>query len=490
MVYLEIAEDNEWEDFLSRKLQGGIPKRLKNRLELESKQLNLPDSISFQEKLYMLRNGLRSVPKCLKCDNPVKFHASVTKYSDYCSAKCSASSVQTQNKKRNTNVSLYGTQNAANSQKERRAKDFFEKRYQSFDIFKDKIVPLFKVDEWRGGLSTTKYDWKCVRCETEFRDRLKQDHPLCPKCDRSFTDIEKVIKKILDQNKIEYQAHNRKIIGSERMELDFYVPNLRLGIEVHGLWHHGENRFDSNYHQRKAQVCEKKGIKLIQVFSDEIKFQFPIVKHKIQNAIRCNEGKVIGARKCVVRVLGKSECKEFLKENHIQGNDISSIKYGAYYLGELVGVMTFCELRIALGHKTKQEGVWELSRFCTKKENRYVGLFSKMLQCFIRDCSPREILTYGDGRWTHPTDNVYCRAGFEYLGTSKPSYWYCKAGEKRLHRFGFRKSLLAEKYPEMRNMTEKNITKELGYIRVWDAGQHKFRLLCSSYVENRTNSDK
>ena len=139
-------------------------------------------------------------------------------------------------------------------------------------------------------------------------------------------------------------------------------------------------------------------------------------------------------------------------------------------------MMTFCGLRIALGHKVQTDGTWELSRFCTVSGHTFPGLFSKMLKVFTQSHAPKEVITYGDGRWTHPTDNVYVKAGFSYVGTSKPSYCYCIRGEKRLHRFGFRKSILIKKYPDMAHMTETQITRKLGYRRIWDCGHHKFQL--------------
>ena len=77
--------------------KGGLTKEERDSVLQEASKLNLPDNISFQEKLYMLRRGLSSIPLCLRCDSPVRFHVSTTKYVEYCSRKCSATSDSTQN---------------------------------------------------------------------------------------------------------------------------------------------------------------------------------------------------------------------------------------------------------------------------------------------------------------------------------------------------------------------------------------------------------
>lgn len=474
MINEELGE-KEWKEFLSKKIHGGIPKIFKNKVEEESSKLGLPNNITFQEKLFMLRNNLKEIPKCARCGSNVKFQVSTTCYMTYCSQSCSAKSNETQDKKRATNVVKYGIQNIANVNKEKRAKAVFETRFDQLDRIKHKVIPLFSKSDWKGGLSSTPYPWKCVRCETEYNSKLNRGFPPCPKCERSFTDIEQIIKTILDKNKIEYQAHNRKIIGHANKEIDFYIPAYRVAIEVHGLWYHTEKYFLSNYHQEKANICLNKDIKLVQIFSDEIIQKLNIVESKLKRILQIKAPVVIGARKCVIRKISREEAKNFLEQNHLQGKDNSTIKYGAWAENSLVGVMTFCKPRRALGHKNIENGVWELARFCTKNDKSCPGLFSKMLKVFVEEIKPKQIISYGDYRWTHPHNNVYCKSGFVYKGTSKPNYFYLKNG-KRLHRFGFRKSILVKKYPEWSHLTEKQITERMQLHRVWDAGHHKFEL--------------
>lgn len=472
----------DFEKLLQTPTRGGLPKQFKRWIEEQCALRGITASLQLGEKMYLLRHNLISAPLCQGCGAPVKFQKSVMQYMRFCSRKCSANAVSTQQCKRSTNQAKYGTINAANASKDERSKRNFERRFVEFESFVGKVVPLFGPNDWKGGLSVTQYPWKCVRCETHFESVLKAGFPPCPKCEKSYSDVELFIKKFLDENSIVYQPHNRAIIGDHKMEIDFYLPEQNVGIEVHGLWFHSDKFFPKNYHQTKAQVCQSKDIRLIQIFSDEIFGKPDIVKSKLTSILgirRCV--KFIGARSCKIAPINKTLVVPFLKANHIQGGDRAQIHYGAYYNDLLVGVMTFCRPRIALGYKNTAD-FWELSRFCTLSGYQMAGLFSKMLKKFKADNpSVIRIVSYADNRWTCPKNNVYTKAGFAYISTSKPSYFYCKKGEsksvKRLHRFGFRKDLLVRKYPELSHLTETAIMEHLGYWKVWDAGQHKFELV-------------
>ena len=67
---------------------------------------------------------------------------------------------------------------------------------------------------------------------------------------------------------------------------------------------------------------------------------------------------------------------------------------------------------------------------------------------------------------------LYHALGFKRLKDTPPNYFYTK-GNKRLGRFGFRKSVLVAKGYDP-NKTERQIMAELGYDRIYDCGNMKF----------------
>ena len=45
---------------------------------------------------------------------------------------------------------------------------------------------------------------------------------------------------------------------------------------------------------------------------------------------------------------------------------------------------------------------------------------------------------------------------------------------KRIHKFNLRKNILIKKYNINPDLTEKEMTKELGYFKIWDCGLLKY----------------
>src|SRR5690606_594129 len=112
----------------------------------------------------------------------------------------------------------------------------------------------------------------------------------------------------------------------------------------------------------------------------------------------------IFARKCIVKEIDHVLCKKFVDKYHLQKYCNSKFCYGLYYGKYLVAVMTFGNLRRALGQIAK-EGTYELLRFCTVNNFHIIGGASKMFAHFINTQSPQKIISYADRRWSN--GNLY-----------------------------------------------------------------------------------
>lgn len=234
------------------------------------------------------------------------------------------------------------------------------------------------------------------------------------------------------------KSKNRKLLNGK--EIDIVINTHKICIEYNGLYYHTERMGkNSTYHLNKTKECNNIGYGLIHIFEDVWINSKDIVKTKIKHLLNVNDGIKIGARNTVIKFITSKEKSDFLKENHIQGNDRSRIYYGAYYNDILVGVMTFNNKR----NMTKNlESEYELSRFCTKQNFIVSGLSSKILN---------------------------------------PSYTYYNSKinkYKRLHKFGFGKNNIKKKYPNIDiNKSENKLMVELGYDKIWDCGLFKYQLL-------------
>jgi hypothetical protein len=307
-----------------------------------------------------------------------------------------------------------------------------------------------------------------------LKNRLRENiENVCTQCNPINENVS------IKENEMRNFIENELNIATEKIrinnkEIDIYISNNKLGIEFNGLYWHSCQYKDNDYHLNKTNECEKLGIQLIQIFEDEWVNKKEIVKSIIKSKLGVINNKIF-ARKCEIKEINNDVCSKFLENNHIQGNINSSTKIGLFYSNELVSTMTFGKKRASLGNKNIG-GEYELLRFCNKLNTIVVGGGDKLLKYFIKNYHPKNILTYADRRYSQ--GNLYEHLGFNFMGNTRPNYWYFnnKTKElKRYYRYSYRKNILIKQgFDESK--TEHQIMEERGYLRVYDCGHMKFEL--------------
>ena len=211
-------------------------------------------------------------------------------------------------------------------------------------------------------------------------------------------------------------------------------------------------------------------IETIIIFNDLIQNKDRIILSRILNKL--GTSKTIFARKCDIQEIESKNAREFLERTHIQGYCKSSIKIGLYYQGKLVSIMTFGEKRVALGNKKNLVNEYELLRFSSENDTVVIGGASRLINYFIKNYKPKNILSFADRNWSN--GNVYEKLGFTKISETNPNYWYIKDGE-RFHRFNFRKDkLVSDGYDSSK--TEKVIMEERGFLKIYDCGNFKYEM--------------
>ena len=285
--------------------------------------------------------------------------------------------------------------------------------------------------------------------------------------------ISKSEKELFDFIKENYDGevieNSRAIISP--LEVDVYLPDLKLAFEFNDLYWHNELYVDKDYHLNKTKLCEEKGIHLIHIYEDDWLFKNDIVKSRILNLLGKTERKIYG-RQCEIKYVSSKDSKEFLINNHIQGNVNSKVKLGLYYKEELVSLMTFGNLRKNLG-STSKENSYELLRFCNKINSNVIGGANKLYNYFLSNTNPLQILSYADRSWTSMTkESLYDKLGFKLVGETIPNYYYVKHN-CRENRFNYRKDVLVKEGYDL-NKTEREIMFDRGYNRIYDSGSLKY----------------
>lgn len=291
----------------------------------------------------------------------------------------------------------------------------------------------------------------------------------CPMCVAKHTS--KMEQEVLDWVK-SYYPSTKKMRFSEngkRTEFDIVVPELKLAIEVNGIYWHSETfRPDKEFHANKMLLANKKGLRLITIFEDEWKQRNSQVKGFLLSVLRKNEKRVF-ARKTELKIIEKEIAGPFLDQNHIQGRGQIKIAYGLYFENELLGVIT--------GNSHHRGGYSQsivLNRLAFKSGVSVVGGSSKLdmaLRQYAKTNGYSSVISWSDNRWSE--GNVYKKLGYEMAERLPPDYTYVSQ-KIRISKQSSQKKHLLKKGAI--GVTETEMANSLGYKRIWDCGKIKWTL--------------
>lgn len=367
-----------------------------------------------------------------------------------------------------------------------KAKEIVEKRIITYknniiDKIKSNLPENIIFNYKKNNINNTDsiLNFTCKKCNSDFdinrqlfSFRKRSDIDICLKCNPILSGKSKRELEVLDLIKNNYNdrilTNTKNIISSE---LDIYLPGLNLAFEFNGLYWHSDLYKEKNYHLNKSKECLDKNIQLVHIWEDDWDYNKDIIKSIILNKLGKSEK--IWARKCEIKEINDNKIvRDFLEKNHIQRFVGSKVKIGLFYEGDLVSLMTFGNLRISLGHKSKERS-YELLRFCNKLNTTVIGGASKLFKHFIKNYKPNEIISYSDN--SRGNGGVYKKLGFNLISETEPNYYWIIDGVRK-HRFNFRKDKLVKQGADP-SKTEVEIMNEIGYYRIFDCGSKKWILV-------------
>ncbi|BDH16414.1 MAG: hypothetical protein [Bacteriophage sp.] len=313
----------------------------------------------------------------------------------------------------------------------------------------------------------------------------------CPKCGNNSSNLESIVSKFFKENfpDIIVKERDRKVLSrcglnNQPLELDFYLPEYNLAIEVHGNYWHSEANLEHEkarlHLYNKYKLCKERNIHLLQFYEDEIIEKFDVVSTIIKYKLNKVEERVY-ARKLKTEIIDKTKAKDFLDKYHLQGKTNSKEFYGLLDdNNKLYAVMAFSNTVSNRGTKADPTK-WELTRFATL--GNIVGGASKLLTAFINnhpECV--ELISYSDNRISN--GHLYETLQFEIVRQVPVDYSYIKLNMlKRFHKSTLKKSNQAKLFTEENNcipydenLTEVENSNRNGYHRLWNAGLTKWSL--------------
>jgi transcription elongation factor Elf1 len=321
---------------------------------------------------------------------------------------------------------------------------------------------------------------KCNKCNKNFtisygllKNRKKINTIICTICNPINSSKSGYEVKLYDFINKYYNGiinrGNRKILNN-KLELDIYIPELKIAFEFNGLWWHNELHKENKYHLNKTELCEKNNIQLIHIWEDDWLYKQDIIKSMILNKLGKTQNKIYARKTKIKEITDNKLIKNFLEKNHIQGFVGSSVKIGLFYNDELVSLMTFGKKRISMGNKNFNDNKYELLRFCNKLNTNIVGGGSKLFKYFIRNYKYDEIITYANRSYSN--GNLYKQLNFNYIGKTEPNYYYIIDGIKH-YRYNYRKDkLVKEGFNQF--LTEHQIMLNRKIYRIYDSGNLKY----------------
>lgn len=330
---------------------------------------------------------------------------------------------------------------------------------KKFNIIReDKLLPL-KDKDWlykkyvECSHSTYSLADELNCCRTTI-SRWLNTHDIEIATNKPVSSLEHKVRGFLDDLDIKYIASDREQI--KPLELDIFIPDKMIAIEINGLYWHSELYKSNDYHEQKRIKCADIGIRLISLYEDDLNERFDIIKRFLLNALGINNEERVFARKCSINYKpNKNMIKRFMDSYHIQGYAANNKAISLEYNNKIVAVMLF------------KGNV--LTRYTTSK--KVVGGFSKLLKSSGID----EIITFVD--LDTFTGDAYFKVGFEIDSYLKPDYKYV-VNSMRIHKFNFRLKKFREDpnllYEE--GLTEKQLAKLNNIPRIYDSGKYRLKI--------------
>lgn len=496
---------------------------------------------TWPEKMALYYHHLDKPPVCSVCGKPTKFVNMGVGWRKTCSYKCAGKDNDTKMKKEKTLMSNYGVKNPAQSEiilnrikstclekygttnggwskdaqvkiKQTNLKKYgVEHPMSSPDIRKKSEQTCVKkygvtcTGRVKNGVTVfDKYPnllmikgnniWNikcsnkhCDKCNEKKFDidsslyvgRLKCNAEPCPILNpihSLYSSLELIVRGWLNEWGIKYETNKRDIIPPQ--ELDIYIPDKKIAIEINGCYWHSDMEKPKDYHINKFRDCRDKGIQLIQIWEDWMVNKEEIVKSFLQSKLGiCNN--VIYARKCMVKEIDYRTAMTFLEQNHIQGKCSSNYRLGLYNGDILVAVMCFNKRSGLSGSKVINDSEIELIRFCNLRDHRVIGGASKLLKYYIKTFRPKLVTSYSANDISN--GQLYKSLGFTSDYKISGAYWYIEPVTfRRLHRSIFTRAGIVKRWPEFdindKGWTERLVMNSKGYIRIYDAGTTRWIL--------------
>ncbi|MEQ9425964.1 MAG: hypothetical protein RJQ09_16180 [Cyclobacteriaceae bacterium] len=215
-----------------------------------------------------------------------------------------------------------------------------------------------------------------------------------------------------------------------------------------------------NLRDEKARENFNKSANSIRIWEDQWITKGTVVQSRLRSLF--NETISIYGRETTVVKLTQPQLDEFLETNHLMGTTKAKTKMGLINNKRLVAAASFGKPQ-TINRDGKKFQSHELIRYCNKNGCSVIGGLSKLLNHYISDRTPDDIMTYVDLEWS--SGESFKSLGFENEGRTPAQEFWIKPSEMVRH---YPHRLVKADLP---NDPEK--LHSLGYFKICNAGNVK-----------------
>ena len=238
-----------------------------------------------KEKVYWIVNDLHDFPKCY-CGKPCKFLSKEKGYAKHCSPTCAALDPLVQSKSKETNILRYGVDNPAKAElvKQKQEKTNLEKYgNKNFLASEEGKIKSRETIQSKYGVDNVQQN-SLIKEKTKNTLRAKYGVNCGYLTKRNYKSSkgEKELFAFVKTLKEDSLHNNREEIFP--LELDIYIPSLKLAIEYDGdYWHSLPAMKQRDF--VKDNICLTKGIKLIRIKESDWKSNKDKIKEELRGAL-------------------------------------------------------------------------------------------------------------------------------------------------------------------------------------------------------------
>ena len=252
------------------------------------------------------------------------------------------------------------------------------------------------------------------------------------------------------------------------------VRDKNMAFHLIAIPFDGLHTIHRTYFQEKTLEYAEQGIKLVHLWQDGWVKHRDIVRSRV--AVLSGTFQRIPARQTMTWRIAKDVAHDFLMANHLQGAVKARYNYGLYYECQLVAVASF-----SAGRPITRDGVegqsFELIRYANLLHYRVVGGLGKLISRFIKDEDPDDIMTYADLDWA--PGKGYQALKFERIDITPPQiFWVNPAEMIRYYPHRLPTPMIDEFNKQKKFGNIGDFLKNKGYIKIYNAGNLKYLLMC------------